>query len=440
MSKGACSIEVSHQKAPSDVAQDIRVIGCEPGKAIQLRLRGKDQAGADFESTATFVADSEGVIALNAQAPQSGAYSGVNPMGLFWSMNPVSKKTTRFVGSDIGTLTFTLATEASGKQLASTVIERIFWSPEGDVIRQSIEEEGLVGTLFYPSSGGPHAAVIVLGGSDGGLHEGSAALLAKHGYAALALAYFGIDPLPRELVEIPLEYCGNAISWLEGHEAVDRNRIAIMGWSKGGELAVLAAATFPEKIKATVGLSPSCVVWQGLSEGGRPLKKACWARRGESLQYLPLRVKLATLFRVIFRLEFSFVSSYRDSLNDQKAYEAARIPVEKINGPVLLLTGSDDALWPAAEMCERIVDTLAQHNHPCSYEHVSYRGAGHALRPPYLPSNKEQKRDKMLFGGSPEANVKACIDSWGRMLAFFQEHLQKPFGANSNAPSNVSDK
>ena len=102
-----------------------------------------------------------------------------------------------------------------------------------------MREEGLAGTLFYPSSSGPHAAVIVLGGSDGGLHEGQAALLATHGYAVLALAYFGIDPLPRDLVEIPLEYCSSAISWLEGHEAVDASRIGIRGSSKGGELALV---------------------------------------------------------------------------------------------------------------------------------------------------------------------------------------------------------
>jgi dienelactone hydrolase len=424
MGQGSCSIEVSHQKAPSDVALDIRVNGCEPGKAVQLRLRGKDQAGADFESSGIFVPDSEGVISLKGQAPQSGTYSGVDPMGLFWSMNPVSEKTTRFVGNDIGSLTFTLSMVASGQQLASTVIERLFWSLEGDIIRQPVEE-GLVGTLFYPSHGEPHPAVIVLGGSDGGLHEGSAALLATHGYAALALAYFGIDPLPRELVEIPIEYCGSAISWLESHEVVDGRRIGIMGWSKGGELALLTAATFPEKIKATVGMSPSCVVWEGFSENGRPLKKACWSKGGESLPYLPMKVKVRTLFRIIFSLEFSLLSSHQNSLKNQRDYEAARIPVEKINGPVLLVTGSDDALWPAPEMCERVVDTLAQHNHAYSYEHVCYQGAGHALRTPYLPSNKEQRRDKMLFGGNPEANVKACIESWEKMLAFFQQHLQK---------------
>ena len=425
MKMASCRIDVSNQTASSDVPLDISVKGCEPSKSVQLRLQGKDQAGADFESSGVFVADSKGVVDLKAQAPQSGTYSGIDPMGLFWSMNPVSKKTTRFVGNDIGPLTFTLSVEASGEQLADTVIERLFWSPKGEIVRQPVAEEGLVGTLFYPSSGGPHPAVIALGGSGGGLHEGRAALLATHGYAALALAYFGIDPLPRELVEIPLEYCSSAISWLEGHEAVDAGRIGITGWSKGGELALLTAATFREKIKTTVAVSPSCVVWQGLSDKGNPPKKACWAKGGESLPYLPLKVRVGTLFRIILGLEFSFLSSYRDSLKNEKAYEAAIIPVEKINGPVLLLTGSDDLLWPSSEMCERIVNRLAQHKHPYSYEHVCYQGAGHALRTPYLPSNKEQRRDKMLFGGSPEGNAKACIKSWGKMLAFFQEHLQK---------------
>jgi hypothetical protein len=48
--------------------------------------------------------------------------------------------------------------------------------------------------------------VILLGGSDGGVMEGSAAVLASRGYAALALAYFGAPPLPPELIEVPLEY------------------------------------------------------------------------------------------------------------------------------------------------------------------------------------------------------------------------------------------
>ena len=76
-------------------------------------------------------------------------------------------------------------------------------------------------------------------------------------------------------------------------------------------------------------------------------------------------------------------------------------------------------------MCERIVRTLIDHNHPYYFEHVCYQGAGHVFRPPYLPSNKEQMRDKMMFGGSPESSVKACVESWEKLLAFLMDNLKK---------------
>src|SRR3712207_8061176 len=44
------------------------------------------------------------------------------------------------------------------------------------VDRWPVREGGLVGTFFRPSTPGPHPAVMVLGGSDGGLREGSAAV------------------------------------------------------------------------------------------------------------------------------------------------------------------------------------------------------------------------------------------------------------------------
>jgi dienelactone hydrolase len=124
------------------------------------------------------------------------------------------------------------------------------------VIRQPVDREGLVATLFRPLAPGPHPTVIVLSGSLGGMLEGSAAVLASQGFAALALAYFGVDPLPSELVEVPLEYFAEAIAWLKTQPAVDPDRIAVMGVSKGGELAVLLGATYPEDVKAVVGYSP----------------------------------------------------------------------------------------------------------------------------------------------------------------------------------------
>jgi pimeloyl-ACP methyl ester carboxylesterase len=101
-------------------------------------------------------------------------------------------------------------------------------------------------------------------GAGGGLSEGAAESFASEGFAALALAYFGLDRLPRELVEIPLEYFGGALSWLRSQPWFDAGWLAVVGNSKGGELALLLAAVYPEDIRAVVGYAPSPIVWQGM--------------------------------------------------------------------------------------------------------------------------------------------------------------------------------
>jgi acetyl esterase/lipase len=89
----------------------------------------------------------------------------------------------------------------------------------------------------------------VLGGSEGGLVESYAALLARHGYAALALAYFGIEH-PSTCPEASASSSSNtfhrAIAWMSAHAEVAGVRIAVVGSSRGAELALLLGATFPK--------------------------------------------------------------------------------------------------------------------------------------------------------------------------------------------------
>src|SRR5829696_10468701 len=107
---------------------------------------------------------------------------------------------------------------------------------ETRVGRRPVQKESLVGTLFYPTKPDvPRPAVIVLGGLDGGLQEGSAAMLASEGFVALALGYFGPQPLFPEPIEIPLEYFAEAIAWLKAQPFVASNSLAVAGVSKGGE-------------------------------------------------------------------------------------------------------------------------------------------------------------------------------------------------------------
>jgi dienelactone hydrolase len=51
---------------------------------------------------------------------------------------------------------------------------------------------------------------------------------------------------------------------LKRHPMVDAVRVAAVGNSKGGELALLLGATYPQDVKAVVGYAPSAVVWEGI--------------------------------------------------------------------------------------------------------------------------------------------------------------------------------
>jgi uncharacterized protein len=103
-------------------------------------------------------------------------------------------------------------------------------------------------------------AVIVLGGSQGGVPEHLAYQFSERGFAALALAYFGAADLPPQLANIPLEYVDLAVAWLQRQPHTDTRALAVVGVSRGAELALLVASHNPA-IKRVVAYAPSHVAW-----------------------------------------------------------------------------------------------------------------------------------------------------------------------------------
>jgi dienelactone hydrolase len=287
-----------------------------------------------------------------------------------------------------------------------------------------VREDGLVATLYLPAGPPPHPVVITLGGSGGGLFALPALGFASHGIAVLAMAYFRADQLPAELKRIPLEYFGAAIHWLSERDDIRPGAIGVVGGSRGGELALLVAATYPA-IKAVVGWAPSGVIYGGVSQG-LEAPVAAWCLRGRDLPFAGFDRSAVDWNRRPIR----FTPGYVAALSDSATVSAAEIPVERINGPVLLISGSDDQVWPSRLLCDVAVRRLRQQAHPFSVEHVCYEGAGHGIAPPHPFGSAGATHFvhpvtgyDFELGGTPELNAKASADSWERILKFFDERF-----------------
>jgi dienelactone hydrolase len=110
----------------------------------------------------------------------------------------------------------------------------------------------------------------------------ASALLADHGAAALALAYFKEPSLPKKLRNVPLEYFQKALKRLRSAPNVDPKRIFVMGGSRGGEAALLIGATYPRLVHGVIALVPSNVV--NSSPDGR---SPAWTLHGEPVPFTP---------------------------------------------------------------------------------------------------------------------------------------------------------
>lgn len=418
------TITVAPEQALVDEQVSIRLSGFAPHQRITLRAQMHDDSNGLWKSHATFTADHQGRVNVGTQRPLSGTYADADPMGLFWSMvlDPRTRAASPFRNTGLTPTMMTFTASVDEAPVASATLERLFVAPE--VTRVPVRENGLVGTLFLPRGTSPAPGVMVMGGSGGGLVENSAALLASHGYAALALAYFAWEGLPAGLVDIPLEYFETAIHWMHGHERVRDEGLAAIGTSRGGELVLLLGATFPQ-ITAVVGYVPSAVVFGGISReqtGG-----AAWTYRGMPLSFVPGRDAPASA-ETANREPIALTPGFLRALEDTAAVERAAIPVEKINGPILLISGQDDQMWPSSLFADRVIERLDAHNYPYPYQHLSYPGAGHLIGAPYLPTTVTASRHPVTdhvfaFGGNAKDSAFAHVDSWSRVLAFLRESL-----------------
>jgi hypothetical protein len=193
----------------------LRITGLKANEKVTVSAKSIDAARVEWQSSAVFKADKKGTVDVNRTAPVSGDYNGVDSLGLLWSMNPIKYKGKRVptynYERSIDYITVRISAATSEGKTAESVMRRYFQMTGSALVRVPLQQDGLEGYLYYPAEGGPHPGLIILSGSDGGLHEWLAQVMASNGFAALTLAYWGYRDLPKELVEIPLEYFQKAL-------------------------------------------------------------------------------------------------------------------------------------------------------------------------------------------------------------------------------------
>lgn len=252
-------------------------------------------------------------------------------------------------------------------------------------------------------------AVLLIGGSGGGIgwQDYMAERLAAQGIVALAVAYFAFDSLPKELERIPLDGFDNALSWLRSQPGVDAKRLALGGVSKGAEAVLLLATVHPE-LKAVGVFTPTAYVFQSVTRDFR--NTPSWTRNGVDVPY----VAYGTAPQGSALVEF-----YKNGVRDASAVSlaAARIPVERIKAPLLLLSGRNDLLWGSGAFADEIENTLKA-NRITHFENIVYENAGHlisSIRPDDVTSR----------GGTKAGNDFAQADGQMRFLNFFHRELSK---------------
>lgn len=423
------TLAITPADALVDMPRHIVLSGLAPDEIVAITARTPRANGIVWTSQATFMADAQGIVDLGRDAPVGGDYAEIAADGLIWSQQPEGAVSFELFSDTVDqplTTTFTVRT-LGGATTNGQMVQR-FLAP--GVTRQDIRDDGLVGTLFTPAGPGPHPVVVVLNGSGGGINEPRAALLAAHGYQAFALGYFKAPGLSPFITGTPLEYLETGLIWAHRTLQPKGGFVAVSGQSRGGELALLLGARFPDLVSAVIAYVPGAMV-HGAQGAGDPAQGGwqgdTWTWRGEPLDHLWQGNKAVHWHPWAGDAPPDrHHSVFFEGLKDTDLAARSRIPVERFRGPVLLISGRDDRAWPSSLYSKMVAATLHRHGHTAPVRHLDFSDAGHAINLPVVPATQISRAHPVsgvvyTNGGTPSGNAAANTGSWHGMLAFLND-------------------
>lgn len=393
---------ISTSPDPVSGAPAVRLQGFAAGTEVEVSFirAAPDGLPPAFRSSARYRVAANGSVDVSS-APLSGDWKTSGSGAPFWSMQPdanvpVPAPDTILIKAQGKGMQ--AQTEYLLRQIAPVVVEPIEEFPGAFLARPT------QATTRLP-------LIIVLGGSEGDdtTARRIAPQLAAHGYAALGLPYRSPDRgqgqaipgLPSVFSEIPVDRLEQVYQWALSDARVDSTRIGLWGVSKGAEFALIAAANY-DWLDAVAAIVPSDVVWEGFGSGnlertGTP----SFSMKGKPLPYVPYGAPGR-------RRNAKDMGRWQNP----KAAAAARVPIERFQGLLLVAGGEQDRTWDSAGMSQAISERRAEHG--LQTVSLIFPNAGHQLAGGLLTPVEAEERETV------EGVGQARMAAWTATLGLFE--------------------
>lgn len=239
---------------------------------------------------------------------------------------------------------------------------------------QTILETPNVESKLYVGDGVNQPLIVGLGGSEGGnawtsdYWKKTRDQFIEKGYAFLAIGYFGAKGTPDKLEKIAIEDVHYAIEVAKKNKKINKENIAIIGGSRGADLALLLGSYYDD-IKGVVAIVASNVTFAGNTNH---FTTSTWTYQNKELPFVPVNDEA-----VPYLMKNDLRGTFEAMLQDSIAEEKALIKIEKINGPILLISATKDEVSPSTPMAEKMITILKTYNFKHKYEHIAIEG-GHS--------------------------------------------------------------
>ena len=228
-------------------------------------------------------------------------------------------------------------------------------------------------SVLYLGKGKNQPLIVGLGGSEGGnawtndYWKKTRDQFIEKGYAFLAIGYFKAKGTPDTLQKIAIDDVHKAIKVATKNQNINKRKIAIVGGSRGADLALLVGSYYKD-IKCVVGIVPSNVTFPGNTNH---FTTSTWTFQNKELPFVPVNEE-AVPFLMKRDLRGTFETMLKDSIAESNAF----IKVENIRGPILLISATKDEICPSTPMSEKMILRLKSNKFKYYFEHIPIAG-GH---------------------------------------------------------------